>query len=205
MRLVYQGSLVPGRLPLTIVDALGRVAAPVELWITGYETIGSANYTLEIMRRAASLGIAERVRILPVVSREAMLDRTAECDLGLALMPPAGADINESTMAGASNKAFEYLACGVPLLVTNLDDWRRIFVDTGVALSCDPVDVDGIQSAFEYAASHRDELERMGALGRERVDREWNYETQFGPVMRTMFGVKLGTAVHAIDRTEKAS
>jgi glycosyltransferase involved in cell wall biosynthesis len=187
-RLVYQGSLVPARLPLTIVDALARVSAPVELWVTAYETVGSGNYAAEILRRAAAQGIAERVHSFPVTAREALLDRAAESNLGLALMPTTTADVNESTMAGASNKAFEYLACGVPLLVTDLEDWRQMFVDRGVALTCDPTKVASIQSALEYAISHRDELERMGALGRTLIDREWNYETQFAPLMRAMLG-----------------
>jgi glycosyltransferase involved in cell wall biosynthesis len=205
LRLVYQGSLVPGRLPLTVVDALARTSEPIELWITGYETIGSANHAAEILRRAASVGIAERVHVLPVMPREAMLDRTAENDLGLALMPTTAADINESTMAGASNKAFEYLACGVPLLVTDLDDWRRMFVNEGVALSCDPGKVASIQSALDYAISHRDELERMGTLGRMRVDNEWNYETQFAPVMRAMLRSVRGTEGKSNVRQERAS
>jgi glycosyltransferase involved in cell wall biosynthesis len=205
LRLVYQGSLVPGRLPLTVVDALARISSPTELWITGYETIGSANYATEILRRAASLGIAERVHVFPVMPREAMLDRTVESDLGLALMPTTAADINESTMAGASNKAFEYLACGLPLLVTDLEDWREIFVDRGVALTCDPTKVASIQSALEYAISHRDELERMGALGRALVDRDWNYETQFAPVMRAMLGSIRGVGQNSTVRQESIS
>ena len=188
LRLVYQGSLVPGRLPLTILDAMARSSVPIELCVTGYETIGSANYAGDFLRRAASLGIAQHVHVLPVMPREVMLDRTAEGDLGLALMPKTTNDVNESTMAGASNKAFEYLACGVPLLVTDLDDWKRMFVDAGVALSCDPDEVGSIQSALEYAISHRDELERMGGLGRRQVDREWNYEMQFAPVIHAMRG-----------------
>jgi glycosyltransferase involved in cell wall biosynthesis len=139
------------------------------------------------------------------MTREEMLDRTKESDLGLALMPATATDFNESTMAGASNKAFEYLACGIPLLVTNLDDWRRMFVDTGVALTCDPSDVASIQRAIDYAMSHRDELERMGARGRTLIDREWNYETQFAPVMRAMLGSMRQGEHDSIDRQEKAS
>jgi glycosyltransferase involved in cell wall biosynthesis len=202
--LVYQGSLVPARLPLTILDALARVPEPIELWITGYETIGSHNYGAQFLDRAASLGLAERVRLLPVAPREAMLDRTAEGDLGLALMPTVSADINERTMAGASNKAFEYLACGVPLLVTDLADWRQMFVDTGVALSCDPDKVASVQTALNHALSHRDELKRMGAIGRMRVDREWNYETQFAPVMRAIAG-SIDDERYPTKRREKVS
>jgi glycosyltransferase involved in cell wall biosynthesis len=188
LRLMYQGSLVPARLPLTVVDAVARAGGEVELWFAGYETVGSGNHGAAILRRAAELGIADKVRALPVLPREAMLDRTTEGDLGIALMPSMSADINERTMAGASNKAFEYLACGLPLLISDLEDWRRTFADNGVALVCDPTDVASITRVLDDALGLRDDLARMGARGRELVKREWNYETQFAPVMQTILG-----------------
>jgi hypothetical protein len=45
-------------------------------------------------------------------------------------------DLNEQAMAGASNKPFDYLACGVPLLVSDLLDWRMMFVKPGYGLAC---------------------------------------------------------------------
>jgi glycosyltransferase involved in cell wall biosynthesis len=185
LRVVYHGSIVPGRTPLSLIDAVARVA-DVELDIAGYETIGSRGMVAGLIRRAEELGVADRVHAHPAMPRATLLGHAAECDLGLSLMPVAGADFNERTMAGASNKAFEYLACGLPLLVSESTDLQHLFEAREVALSCDPASPADIARVFEYALANRDELVRMGERGRTLVEREWNYETQFRPVLDRM-------------------
>ena len=185
-RLVYHGSIGRDRPPLAIVDAMARVSTPLELEVAGYETIGSRGLVDELRRRAADLGVAARVRAYPPMPRAALLERAARCDIGLSFMPTDRPNFNERTMAGASNKAFEYLACGVPLLVSPMPDWQRLFVDRGLAFAADPNDADDLARVLRLAVERRDELARMGELGRELVQREWNYETQFRPVRELM-------------------
>ena len=125
---------------------------------------------------------------MPAMPRDSLLDRAASCDMGLSFVPSASTDPNERRMAGASNKAFEYLASGIPLIVSDLDDWRRLFVDRGVAWACAPENVDSIVELLNRAGQHRDQLVEMGQRGRDLVRSEWNYETQFAPVVRAMNG-----------------
>jgi glycosyltransferase involved in cell wall biosynthesis len=186
IKLVYHGSIVRARAPLTILDAMARADGAVELNITGYETLGSRGYAEEIKRRANELGIADRVNVMAPLPRTSILERVANCDIGLSLVPSASKDPNERRMAGASNKAFEYLACGVPLIVADLDDWRRLFVDRGVAWACEPEDVDSIVDLLNRAWQQRDRLFEMGRRGRDLVRTEWNYEMQFAPVVHAM-------------------
>jgi hypothetical protein len=49
-------------------------------------------------------------------------------------MPTCSRDRNEQAMSGASNKAFDYLVCGLAVLVSNLPDWRSTFVEPGYGL-----------------------------------------------------------------------
>jgi spore maturation protein CgeB len=86
-------------------------------------------------------------------------------------------------MVGASNKPFDYLAAGQALLVSDLADWREAFAAPGFARACDPTDVDALTEAFAWFAGHPDERRAMGRQGRERIEREWNYETAFAPVL----------------------
>jgi glycosyltransferase involved in cell wall biosynthesis len=203
LRLIYHGSVVPSRLPLAVVDAMARTHGRVTLRLTGYETIGSRGYLAQLRRRADELRIGDRLQITPPLPRELMLDGTANGDLGLALMPTRGADENERAMAGASNKAFEYLACGLPILVTDLPDWREMFVQSGVAFACDPTSVSSLATAFDRAFDNRSELAAMGRRGRAIVEREWNYETCFEPVLRRMLGERPAAAAAATTHTRE--
>jgi glycosyltransferase involved in cell wall biosynthesis len=103
-------------------------------------------------------------------------------------MPGKPLDPNLETMTGASNKAFDYLACGLPLLVSNLPDWREMFVKPGYALECDPTDPQSIAAAIRQLIDHPDKMRLMGELGRQRILAEWNYERQFAPVIEALEG-----------------
>jgi glycosyltransferase involved in cell wall biosynthesis len=184
---LYHGSIVPPRLPLSALEALARLPERIKLCVIGYETIGHRGYVSELRETAQRLGIGSRVRFpgaLP--SREELLAWCRKCDVGLAFMPTASDDINMQAMVGASNKPFDYLSCGLALLVSDLPDWRAAYVDTGHGLACDPNDPESIAAALRWFSDHPVEMRAMGESGRRKIAEEWNYERQFSPVFERM-------------------
>jgi glycosyltransferase involved in cell wall biosynthesis len=137
--LVYHGSIGPSLIPLSVLQALAVLPPSVKLRVTGYETIGHGGYSKALEQEARRLGIADRVEVRGPVSRCELL-ATTQGDVGLALMPRRPDDVNFRHMAGASNKAFDYLACGLALLVSDLPDWRAFYAQPGYGLACDPED-----------------------------------------------------------------
>jgi glycosyltransferase involved in cell wall biosynthesis len=89
-------------------------------------------------------------------------------------------------MAGASNKPFDYLAQGLAVLVSDLSEWRELYVEPGYGLACDPRDPDGIAGAIRSLIASPERLRAMGEAGRQRVLDEWNYERQFAPVLAAL-------------------
>ncbi len=184
---VYQGSIVPARLPATVVRALCLLPS-VHLRVIGYGTSGHPGYVDELASLAEALGVRSRLDIMGCIPRRELIDAVRGCDLGLSLMPLRPADPNERHMTGASSKAFEYLAQGVPLLVADLPDWREMFVQRGVARTCRPDDPNDMASAITWFVEHQAEALAMGERGRQLVLSEWNYERQFGPVLQRLNG-----------------
>lgn len=184
-RVLYHGTLVPARLPLTVVEALAQLP-DVCLRVVGYETVGHPNYMRTFLERARGLGVADRVEWKGAVPRSELLDVARECDAGLALLPPDSTDWNEQTMAGASNKPFDYLACGLALVVSDVSDLRALFVETGLARACDPRDAASIASAVGWYREHAAERASMRERAREKILTEWNYEIQFAPVQQLL-------------------
>lgn len=178
----FHGSIVPARLPMSIIHALAHCPAHVRFRFAGYETIGHRKYIERILTEAARIGVDSRISYLGALPRPGLLARCAETHVGLSLMPLNTNDINMTAMVGASNKPFDYLLCGVALLVSDLPDWNKAFVEPGFGLACNPEDPLSIARAFTWFADHPDQLREMGARGRERVLEQWNYETQFEPV-----------------------
>jgi glycosyltransferase involved in cell wall biosynthesis len=183
---LYHGSIVPDRLPLSVLHALALLPSVVRLRVVGYETAGSHGYVSELRQRARELGIADRVEFLNAMPRWELLRANSIGDIGLAMVPMLTTHSNFLGMTGASNKAFDYMACGMALLVSNLADWREIFVEPEYARGCDPGDPHSIAAALRWFVDHPDRMRAMGESGRQRILSEWNYENMFDPVLRRL-------------------
>lgn len=183
VRVLYHGSIVPDRLPLTVIDALPRISAPVTVCVAGYETQGAAGYLGRLRQRAREVGCADSFEYVGSKPRRELMAFCGTCDIGLSLMPMRSNDVNMIAMTGASNKAFDYLARGLPLLVSDLPEWNDLFVDGGYALACDPEDPASIARAIQWYVDHPDARRTMGEAGRRRIESEWNYEAGFRPVL----------------------
>jgi glycosyltransferase involved in cell wall biosynthesis len=191
---LYHGSIVPDRLPPSVVDALALLPDSVHLRVAGYETVGSRGYVEQLRQRTRALQVEHRIEFLGSIPQRAdLLAQTMHSDIGLALMPMTSNDWNCETMTGASNKAFDYLACGLALVVSNRPDWRRMFAepDNGkpaYGLVCDPGDAVSIAAALRQWIADPVSMRHAGELGRQRIAAEWNYEHLFLPVFRRMSG-----------------
>jgi glycosyltransferase involved in cell wall biosynthesis len=184
LRLLYHGSVVPSRLPLHVLEAVRGL--PVQLRVIGYETQGHVGYTAELRRHAERIGVSKQLEILPGMPRYQLMRETREADVGLALAPTSSDDINLRWLAGASNKVFDYLSGGAAVLVTDLAEWRRMYVDPGFGLACQPEDPRSVAEALRWFVNHPTEARSMGERGRQRIAADWNYETQFAPVLELL-------------------
>jgi glycosyltransferase involved in cell wall biosynthesis len=185
--LLYHGSIVPNRLPVQVLTAVSRLPDSVKLRVIGYETLGSRGYLAALCRKARELRISDRVELVgPVPTRFELLRYARASDIGLSLMPMSPQDINMAAMVGASNKPFDYLACGLALLVSDLPDWRATFVEPGYGLACAAHDPESIAQAIRWFLDHPAEMRAMGERGRRRIIQEWNYEAQFAAVRQNL-------------------
>jgi glycosyltransferase involved in cell wall biosynthesis len=189
LRVLYQGSLVPARVPMAVIDALAMTPAEVSLVLVAFETVGYPGYFEALASRARSLGVGDRLEWVKTVSNRAELMRhCATCDAGLSLMPLASSDINLVAMTGASNKPFDYMACGLPLIVSDLPEWREMYVEPGFALPCNPESPESIAGAWRWLLEHRDEREAMARRARRRIAEDWNFDPTFAPVLSRVAG-----------------
>jgi glycosyltransferase involved in cell wall biosynthesis len=176
---MYHGSIVPERVPFSILDALASLPGDVSFRIVGYETIGARGYLNDLRAYAERLRVSHRIELVDAVPRGKLLKLCQSCDVGLAFMPRNTANLNFHAMTGASNKPFDYLSCGLAALVSDLPDWREMFVRPSFGLACDPSDPASIADAIQRYYDAPAEMRAMGERGRQRVIDEWNYERQF--------------------------
>jgi glycosyltransferase involved in cell wall biosynthesis len=186
-RIAYHGSLSRDRLTPQFITALAMLPPHVELHIYGYETVGHRGYAAELMERAQSAGVRDRVTWHGAIAdRTTLLDCLRGHQLGIATVASGATDYNLHTLAGASNKAFEYLALGIPLLVSRAAAWQQLYRQPGYAVDCMPDDAESIAAAIRSLCDDAQRAHQMGEAGRARVLTEWNYEAQFAPVLRML-------------------
>ncbi|MGA2594174.1 MAG: glycosyltransferase [Bryobacteraceae bacterium] len=184
--ILYHGSIGPDRLPPSVVNALAQLPDRVKLRVIGYETLGSIGYLGQIQEQARQLGIGHRLEVVAALPRYKLMEWCLRCDAGLSLMPLCGNDINQRGMTGASNKAFDYLASGLPLVVSDIPAWRAAYVEPGYGVACDPDDAASIAHAIRRFLDDPELARSMGEKGRQRILADWNYESRFLPVYRRL-------------------
>ncbi len=158
----------------------------VELHFAGYTTRGAPTFIEDFLEVAQKKGVGERVRYLGAFSRQDLLPVCSKADLGLAFMPVQSGDINMQAMTGASNKPFDYMACGLNLLVSDLPEWKKFFVDGGFAKACNPTDPNSIANAVRSLLDNPKEVAMQQIRNKEKIATEWNYECQFKPIIELL-------------------
>jgi glycosyltransferase involved in cell wall biosynthesis len=184
--LYYHGSITPERLPPTVIEAVRRFDGAVRVNIAGFEVSSSDGHIERLIRLGATTQGEPLVRYLGIFPHGPLLKEAAHAHIGLALMPTSSNDVNMRHMTGASNKIFDYMAAGLATLVSDLPDWRRRFVATGIARPCDPTNVDSVAAALAWFRDNPDLRREMGERNRAKILTDWNYETAFAPVIRSL-------------------
>ncbi|KAF0284634.1 glycosyltransferase family 4 protein [Spiribacter roseus] len=113
---LYQGGLQPGRGLEGLIAAMARVPESYLVFVGG----GSLANRLREQVRAA--GLSERVHFVPTVALERLPAYTASADIGV--QPIENTCLNHFTTD--SNKLFEYVNAGLPVVASALPEITRI-------------------------------------------------------------------------------
>lgn len=101
--------------------------------------------------------------------------RIAECHVGLAILQPSSNFVDSYP-----TKLFEYMALGLPVIVSDFPLWREVVETAGCGIMVDPTDVDALATAISWMCDHPDEASKMGRKGREAVLEHYRWDSQFG-------------------------
>jgi glycosyltransferase involved in cell wall biosynthesis len=167
--LLYQGVFNRNRgLPET-VEAM-RGLPDCRLALVGY---GPMEAELKELVRTA--GLSESVAFFDAVPFDVLMRYTAAADVGL--IPIVGACLSYAT--AAPNKLFEYMMVGVPVVASDLPDMARVVRETGAGtLIRDPSDSASIAEAVRSLVEGADDLETIGARGRNAALSRYNWDVE---------------------------
>src|SRR4030095_9979416 len=119
-----------------------------------------------LISQAQSLGVAYAFQFVGAVPYEAVTDYIGACDVGLAIFPG-----NRGNRGGISaHKTRNYLACGRPVIVSDMDEMSDLIEQTHSGKSVPPDNADALARALSLVLGQlrfENELQNNAAeLGR---------------------------------------
>lgn len=181
----YRGAIGPANGIREAVRAMAFVAPSRTLKLAG--SIAPA-FQRELSDLASELALRDRVVFDGFVpSFDELNKRTQYGAIGLMLYQAASA--NWSNVASATNKLYEYAACGVPAIVPDRADFHDLLDGEEWLRFVDPSDPRAIGETVEEMLSDWSSYTRMCLAARRRFEERFNYEVVFGPMMERILAL----------------
>ncbi len=171
-RIVYTGSITRTRGLSEVLRALEMVDPKYDATLLTTGIYQDAEYQRQIedepgYRRMKYLGYLPRY--------EDVVAEAIKADMATICFHP---DPNLDTAVERSNKLFEYMAMGLPLVVSNLPAWAELVNRHRCGVVVDPLDPVDIARGITYLIEHPKEREAMGVRGRRAVKQYYSWETE---------------------------
>lgn len=165
---LHQGALAPGRGCEALVEAVSRLPGTHLLFLGDpWPTYGGV-----VEELARDAGIGHRVHFRPSVPVHDLLRYTREADVGVSLL----SDDCDNHRLALPNKVFEYIAAGVPVVVSDLPELRRLVAEEQIGWLA--VSVDGLADALRFALTHASDPDVRARLLRARERLTWQSESR---------------------------
>jgi glycosyltransferase involved in cell wall biosynthesis len=184
--LLRQGVLGPGH-------GIEATIRSIPYWSSrqwGFALMGSGEqqYLDSIRALADSLGVGCQLAILPMVSYDHVPGYTVGADIGHALYEPV--NINHAHMGTASNKIMEYLAAGLPMLLSDTESFRSVLDRYRCGLWVDETSPESIAGAVNHLLVNPALRKDLGEAGARAFEQIFCFEHQFSPVLEAIKGLR---------------
>ncbi len=171
--------------------ALQQTIRSIPLWLNpnwGFVIMGPGeeSYKQSLCRLAQDVGVQDRFEILPEVSYSDVAHYTVGAHLGHGLYDPV--HINNVFITLASNKIMEYMAAGLPLLLSDNPASNRALLEkygNGVAVQNDSVE--SIAAGVNSVLGSPQTAKIMGQGSKRAFQEEFNYAHQYAPAIAKFF------------------
>jgi glycosyltransferase involved in cell wall biosynthesis len=163
---LHLGSAMPGRGVEQVVQALALLPG-VHLVLLGAGDTGLR------MRAgvAAAHGVADRVHVLPPVATKDVVAAAAGATIGVAPIIPD----TPNNAASMPNKLFQYLAAGLPVVVSDLPQLRAVVAESGAGIAVDTREPRNIAAAIAELLADPARLAERGRLARSAVEERYGW------------------------------
>ena len=162
---VYAGKLSYNRGIKELVGAAGQLDGSLEVRLIGQWE------NENIRRECMDLPGWRFVEYLGFLPPDEVYRHMKGADIGMCALYPV-----PNYMVSLPVKALEYMACGLPMVMSDFPVWRGMF--TAGAVFVDPLDEESIASALRDLIQHPDRRSALKEQGRRLVESEMSWEIE---------------------------
>lgn len=162
-----------------------HIVASMAFWPDGAVMvfIGSVTSVVrdQLEQTAKELGVFHRLIFLGKIPYAELFSYTVDADVAFTMIKPV--IITFRHMAGASNKRYEAMACGVPQISNLGPGMVELIEDHGIGVCIDPEKPENIGMAITELLMNPERRQLMGKRARELYLNRFNYDLEFSPVL----------------------
>lgn len=164
---LHQGAVAPGRGCETLIRAVTELDGAHLLFLGAW-----GSYSGKLRLLAAKQRLGDRVHFLRPAPLRTLLSYTAQADVGVSLLE----DSCENHRLALPNKLFEYLAAGLPVVVSDLPEMATLVRDRGVGWTADPADPKSVARALRAAIDASDDAGLRARVDTAASELTWEQE-----------------------------
>ena len=164
---LYQGGLQQGRGLHRIIDAARSVTN------AHFVLIGGGRLEDTLKQQSIDAGLEARVHFIPTVALAELPEYTVSADIGVQAIE--NTCLNH--FSTDSNKLFEYLVAGLPIVATNLPEIRKIVREFDLGCLVEPGDTIQLADAIQQLVDSEG-LRKKFALNASNTAKELNWQAQ---------------------------
>ncbi len=179
---IYVGGMTEIRGVTQLINAFEKMDE-AELWLLGF--FGTADFE----QKCRSLGGWKNVRFIGSVEADEIFGYIKKADIGIVTFLPVPNHI--TTLA---TKPFEYMACGLPMIMSDFEYWRNFFQDS--SLYVDPANEEELIAVIKKLLSDKSLMESMGKKNLELTMNEYNWQKESKVLLSAYDFVLKGTSIN---------
>lgn len=165
--IVYVGGITNERGIFELIKALPLCNANIKLNLAG-EFSHSA-----IFNKASNTKGWEKVNYKGFLNRSQIKELLNQSKAGIVTLHPTLNYLDSLPI-----KMFEYMACELPVIVSNFPYWQKLLENFNCAIFVNPLNEHEIADAIDYILSHPMEAKLMGERGKKAVIEKFNWEVE---------------------------
>lgn len=178
-QLIYVGQLSRPRGIFMLVETMRLLKKyeDVELFLLGrFDSESTKN---EVQSLVADADLSGRFHFLGQIPYPELQSYLLRATVGLVPLQP----VSQYSKV-IPTKMFEYMACGLPIVASDMPLVRHFIGDLNCGILVEPTDPQAHAEAICYLLDHPDKAQRMGENGQRAMEEKYNWESEGRKLLR---------------------